>query len=140
MFTSLNDIKKAVLSLNKRKKLVLAAAEDVHALEAVYQAKINGIIEPILIGDEKKIHEIANSSKISLDGIEIHNEVDKISAVEKSVRMIKSGEADILMKGKVGTAGLLKGILNKEWGMRKGKLLSHFALFEIPEIRVSPCI
>ena len=132
MFTSLSDIQNAVLSLKKRKKLVLAAAEDVHALEAVCQAKIKGIIEPILIGDEKKIHEIAISSKISLDGIEIHNEVNKISAVEKSVRMIKSGEADILMKGKVGTAVLLKGILNKEWGMRKGKLLSHFALFEIP--------
>ena len=132
MLTSLSDIQKAVLSLKTRKKLVLAAAEDVHALEAVYQAKIQGIIEPILFGDEKKIHEIADSNRINLDGIEIHNEPDNLFAVEKSVRMIRSGEADILMKGKVGTAGLLKGILNKEWGMRKGKLLSHFALFEIP--------
>lgn len=132
MFSSLNDIQKAVLSNKKRKKLVLAAAEDVHALEAVYQAKVKGIIDPILIGSKAGILEISEASKIDLKGFEIYDEPDKILAVEKAVRLIRDGQADILMKGKVGTAGLLKGILNKEWGMRKGKLLSHFALFEIP--------
>jgi phosphate butyryltransferase len=36
------------------------------------------------------------------------------------------------MKGSCGTAQLLKGVLNRDWGLRKGDLLSHFALFEIP--------
>ena len=36
------------------------------------------------------------------------------------------------MKGNVGTATLLKGVLNKEWGLRKNELLSHIALFEVP--------
>jgi phosphate butyryltransferase len=35
------------------------------------------------------------------------------------------------MKGKVGTSDMLKSILNKEYGLRTGKLLSHFAYFEV---------
>jgi phosphate butyryltransferase len=35
------------------------------------------------------------------------------------------------MKGKIGTSIMLKAVLNKEFGLRTGKLLSHFALFEV---------
>ena len=45
--------------------------------------------------------------------------------------MVHNNEADVLMKGKVATPTLLKGVLNKEWGLRTGRLLSHFALFEV---------
>ncbi len=132
MFSSLSDIEKRVKSLKKQKRLVLAASEDAHALMAVKQAREKGIIQVILVGDKTKTLEIAKSLGINLDGIEIHHEPDNAEAVERSVKMISDGSADILMKGKSSTATLLKGILNKEWGMRKGKLLSHFALFEIP--------
>jgi len=52
-------------------------------------------------------------------------------AVEMAVRMLSSKQADILMKGKVGTSTLLKCVLNREWGLRTGSLLSHIALFEV---------
>jgi phosphate butyryltransferase len=52
-------------------------------------------------------------------------------AVEMSVKMVNNKEGDVLMKGKVGTSTLLKHILNKEYGLRTGNLLSHFALFEV---------
>jgi len=54
--------------------------------------------------------------------------------VEKSVRMVSSGEADLLMKGLVKTSSLLKAVLDKEWGLRTGSLLSHLFLFEIPNL------
>jgi phosphate butyryltransferase len=52
-------------------------------------------------------------------------------SVEMSVRMVNNKQADVLMKGKIGTSTLLKHVLNKEWGLRTGNLLSHFALFEV---------
>jgi phosphate butyryltransferase len=52
-------------------------------------------------------------------------------AVEMAVKMLSTKQADILMKGKVGTSTLLKAVLNKEWGLRTGNLLSHIALFEV---------
>jgi phosphate butyryltransferase len=35
------------------------------------------------------------------------------------------------MKGNVSTSVLLKGVLNKDWGLNTGNLLSHFSIFEI---------
>jgi len=52
-------------------------------------------------------------------------------ATQLAVKMINNHQGDILMKGKVGTSVLLKCVLNKEWGLRTGNLLSHFALFEV---------
>jgi phosphate butyryltransferase len=52
-------------------------------------------------------------------------------SVEMAVRMVSSKQADILMKGMVGSSTLLKCVLNKDWGLRTGNLLSHFALFEV---------
>ena len=50
----------------------------------------------------------------------------------KAVSLIKDNKADILMKGLVSTAPLLKAVLDKENGLRKGATLSHFALIESP--------
>jgi phosphate butyryltransferase len=36
------------------------------------------------------------------------------------------------MKGNVSTAILLKAVLNKEYGLRTGRILSHVAIFEVP--------
>ena len=65
------------------------------------------------------------------EGFEIVHEEDDHVAIEKSVRLVSSGKAQILMKGACGTADLLKGVLKKEGGLRTGSLLSHFALFEL---------
>jgi phosphate butyryltransferase len=114
-----------------RKRLVLAAAQDSFALSAIMNAFSANVIEPILIGDKTEILSIARHSNFNLDGIIIVDEPDTEKAVEIAVRMVNRGEADVLMKGKVGTSTLLKAVLNKEWGLRTGNLLSHFALFEV---------
>ena len=114
-----------------RKRLVLAAAQDSFSLSAVMNAFSANVIEPILIGDKAEILSIARHSGFNLDGISIVDEPDTEKAVEIAVRMVNRGEADVLMKGKVGTSTLLKAVLNKEWGLRTGNLLSHFALFEV---------
>jgi phosphate butyryltransferase len=61
----------------------------------------------------------------------IVNEPDIDKSVEVAVKMLSSKQGDILMKGKVGSSSLLKCVLNKEWGLRTGNLLSHIALFEV---------
>ncbi|MEE4214943.1 MAG: bifunctional enoyl-CoA hydratase/phosphate acetyltransferase [Bacteroidales bacterium] len=113
------------------KRLVLAAAHDSQSLGAVLKAAENKIITPILIGDEKEIRRLAGEGNYKLEGIKLIDEpiIEKTS--EMAVRMVHDGEADVLMKGKVGTSTLLKHVLNKSWGLRDGKLLSHFAIFEV---------
>jgi phosphate butyryltransferase len=127
---SLNDLKRIVEG-GPRKKLVLAAAQDQHSLGAVVKAWKEDIIEPILIGDKEGIQNICATNNYDITGLRIIHEPDLEKSVEIAVRMVSSKEADILMKGKIGSSTLLKCILNKEWGLRTGNLLSHFALFEV---------
>lgn len=115
----------------KPKKLVLAAAQDKHALEAVFKAYEAGIIEPILVGKKIEIEAIAENSGIDLHGLEIYDFAKKRDSIQKAVQLVSSGYGDILMKGRVQTPDLLTGVLNKIFGLKTENRLSHFALFEI---------
>ncbi|MDO9339235.1 MAG: bifunctional enoyl-CoA hydratase/phosphate acetyltransferase [Bacteroidales bacterium] len=127
---NLNDLKRIVEG-GPRKKLVLAAAQDQLSLGAVVRAWKDNIIEPILIGDKEGIQNICVSNNYDITGLRIIHEPDTEMSVEMAIKMVSSKQADILMKGKVGSSTLLKCVLNKEWGLRTGNLLSHFALFEV---------
>ena len=131
MFKNLKELFDKNLSLEKTPKLALAVAHDQHSLEAVHLATKKGIIKPILIGIKSKIEKIAKTINFDLSDVEIYDENDKTGAVKKAIQIIRNGDAQILMKGNVATGTLLKGVLNKEWGLRSGSLLSHLAIFEI---------
>ena len=113
-----------------KKRIVVAAAADLHVLEALKGACELGIVQPILVGDKVEIISISNSIQFDLSGYEIIDESDVVKASEKAVSIIKSGGAEVLMKGLVATGILLKAVLNKENGLRKGGLLSHVPFFE----------
>jgi phosphate butyryltransferase len=122
---------KGIVAGKPRKKLVLAAAHDQQSLSAVIRAWKDDIIEPVFIGDQEGIQDICYENGYDITGLMIVNEPDIDKSVEVAVKMLSSKQGDILMKGKVGSSSLLKCVLNKEWGLRTGNLLSHIALFEV---------
>ncbi len=128
---SLSDI----IDIAKKKetrRLAVAAAADKHVLVAVKNAYKEGIIVPVLVGNKSEIERICKEIDFDLTGIEIHEENNPAMSSVKAVALIKEGKADILMKGLVSTAPLLRAILDKEKGLRKAATLSHFALIESP--------
>jgi phosphate butyryltransferase len=116
----------------KTRRIVVAAAADEPVLEAVSNAMKQGIIIPILVGDKTIIEEIAKKINFDLNNIEIIHEPNPALASVKAVQVIREGKAEILMKGLVATGPLLKAVLDKEIGLRKGSTLSHVAFFESP--------
>jgi phosphate butyryltransferase len=121
-----------VLARNRKKsRIVVAAAQDVHVLQAVCKAHTENIIDPVLIGHKIQIHKILKDLGVNPGTFKLIDEPDPESACQTAVSLIKKGEADILMKGLVSTPPFLKAILNKENGIKKQDLLSHFALVEI---------
>lgn len=130
VLNTLNDLK-SIVAGSPKKKLILAAAQDQHSLGAVLKAWKENIVEPILVGDVESIQNICISSNYDITGLRIIHEPDVSKSIEMSIKMVSNKQADVLMKGMVGTSSLLKGVLNKEWGLRTGNLLSHFALFEV---------
>lgn len=114
------------------KKIAVAAAQDDAVLEAVREAKARGIADAVLVGDEKKIREIAASMNMDLSEYEIIDEPDMAQAALKAVKLAHDGKVDMYMKGLVDTKNFLKSVLDKEVGLRTGNALSHVAVFEIP--------
>jgi phosphate butyryltransferase len=119
---------------NEIKIVAVAAAEDTHVLEAISDAKKQGICDVILVGDEEKIVKIADEVNLNLEDVKIINEKNPAKAAIKSVALVSEGKADMVMKGLVGTAEFLRAVLNKENGLRTGSLMSHVAVFETPKI------
>jgi phosphate butyryltransferase len=120
--------------------MAVAAAADEHALDAVKEASKARIVTPILTGDRKAIEEIAAKIEFKLDGIEIIDEKDPIKACSTAVALIKTGRAQILMKGLVGTADLLRAVLHKDNGISRGTVMSHAAILESPYYHKVLCI
>ncbi len=118
-----------------RKRLAVANAVDEHTLDAVCRAIKAGLVEAYLIGDVA----VVESAKLFEDEsilpyIHIIDIPDVHSAAIEAVRMVKQGEADILMKGLVNTDVLLRAILDKEKGLiTKGSVLTYNAALEIPK-------
>jgi len=115
-------------------KLAVAGAQGADVLEAVQDAAQKGVVEPVLFGDLERMEVISEELGIDLSRFEVVNEPDEAAAAERAVKTVSSGAADLVMKGNIKTATLLKAVLNKEWGLRTGSLLSHLFLFHIPKM------
>ena len=131
MVKNFNEVLAKVKS-GQIKKVAVAVAQDEPVLEALKAAKEQGIADAILVGDEAEIKAIAQKIDMDLSAFEVIHEPNGNKATLKAVELVSTGKADMVMKGLVDTAGFLRAVLNKEVGLRTGKLMSHVAVFEIP--------
>jgi phosphate butyryltransferase len=121
----------------KSATVAVAVAEDVEVLEAVSLAVEEKIAQFILFGDSDQIKWVLKENLPNLLGnraIIIRHTNDSDEACKQAVMAVNNHEANVLMKGNVATATLLKEVLNKEYGLRTGKVLSHVSVFDIPNV------
>jgi len=124
------------LSRNRsNRKLIVAAAEDQQVLIAVKTAAENQLVDPVFVGNSQEIERLCTDIGYSISPGDIIHEPDPVTCCSIAVEMARNGEAEILMKGMVSTAHLLKAVLDKEQGLRKREVLSHFALLQVPAYR-----
>ncbi len=114
-----------------KKRVIVAAAHDEHALEAVLKAHDEGVINYVLVGIKDQIMEKAKKLGYTVDENEIVETAEDKEAAFKAVELVREGKGDFLMKGKLETATLLKEVVNKETGIGMGGVMSHVALIEI---------
>jgi len=131
ILTKLSQLRDQLDKEHKPRKLVLAASEDAHSLTAVIHASEQNIIRPVLVGNKEKTYGMAEILDLDIGKYEFIEASSPLESVALSVKMVHDGKADVLMKGKVGTSDMLSCVLNKEYGLRTGRLLSHFAYFEV---------
>jgi len=120
------------LAKNKpQKRLVVAVANDPYVLKAVEHARQVLNIKPILVGDEIAITHELQALHYDIKAYQIVDEPNGVLACKQAAYMIRQGEADILMKGLIETSILLKAVLDKEFGIRGPRRLSHITLLEL---------
>jgi phosphate butyryltransferase len=119
----------------QKKKIVVAMAQDSDVLHALEAARAAGMTEPVLVGSKENLKHIAEEIHLDLNHYEIVDIEDEKDAVDEAVSIVKKGDAQVLMKGLCSTSNFLKGILDKENGLRASKVLSHLAIFETPNYK-----
>ena len=111
--------------------VAVAAAEDAEVIEAVREVASLGLANAILVGNEASILALAGEAGLPR-GARIIREPDPKLASLAAARLVRQGEASLLMKGAVNTSDFLRAALDAENGLRSGRMLSHLAAVEIP--------
>jgi phosphate butyryltransferase len=133
MIRTLEQIEEKVLALKNKKRVAVAWAQDTNTIGSVYRAVKKGLIEAIMIGISSEIIKICIAEGIEEKLFTIIDAENENQASVESVRMAKSGEADIVMKGLVGTDKFLKAVMDREYGLMLPKtVLSYVGAMEIP--------
>ncbi|SCP98147.1 phosphate acyltransferase [Anaerobium acetethylicum] len=132
MIKSFDELKETLRKMPEKRKVAVAPAQDAHTLEAIVNAARDGMVTPVLIGREPEIRAILEELGASQEEMQIIHIEDKTACVQKAADMVKSGEVDCIMKGKIETGDLMKVLVNKETGIRKNSTMSLLAFMESP--------
>jgi phosphate butyryltransferase len=115
------------------KRIAVAVAEDENTIGALIDAQEKGFVTPILIGNKEKIEKALIGENAKPEFFTIVDIRDQESAAKEAVRMVKENEADVLMKGLIGTDKFLKAVLDKEKGLLPPKaVMSYVCALELP--------
>jgi phosphate butyryltransferase len=112
----------------------VAGAEDPEVLKAVAQAQREGIVEAVLVGDAQAIEALAAKAGADLGWAQVHHEPGRLEAARYVVTLAREGQASVVVKGQIKTSELLGVALSRRTGIRGHQLLSHVALFELPDL------
>ena len=114
------------------KRVAIAAAQDHTVLEAAVRASQEHVAEAVLVGNEVKIREIAETRRIQLGTLTVIDRKDDLEAATTAVGLVADGKADLVMKGYLHTDDFLRAVLQREHGLRAGVLMSHVFVAELP--------
>lgn len=112
--------------------MVVAGADREMAMQSARMASEAGLIEPVLVGDRDAIETVAGRLGWDIRGLEIVGATDEADAAVKAVSVVRAGDAAALMKGHVHTDILMRAVVDREYGLRTSRRLSHVFHMTIP--------
>jgi len=133
---SLQELAQKVISKGTLTRVAVACGEDQNTLGALDRASQEGFVKAILLGDKQRIQKLLDSEGLDPQAFEIVHTDSAQQAVTEAVRMVRDDEADVLMKGLIGTDKFLKAVLDKEKGLLPPKaVMSYVCALELPKYR-----
>ena len=119
---------------SRRMRVAVVAAGDAEVLRAIKEAEDKGWVEAILVGDLERLESAAKVVGYELPaGDRVIEATDEREAARLAVEVVRSGRADMLMKGLIETSDFLRAVLDRDHGLRQGsRKMSHLAGLEDP--------
>ncbi|SDN40198.1 bifunctional enoyl-CoA hydratase/phosphate acetyltransferase [Alkalicoccus daliensis] len=127
------ELKLKISQREKKAVIAVANATDPSIFLAAQAAKEDGLAKFVFTGPLQEVTDAMEEASFTPDD-QYHSFIDCSTdqeAAEVAVRLVSEGKATVLMKGMIATSTLLKAVLNKEYGLRTGGILSHIAGFQI---------
>ena len=131
-FKHLEEMMAAVRGRKRPRTVAVVQPVSSFALGAALQASQDGFVRAVLVGEEKRIRAVASENGLRLDDALIVNADDDVQAAERAVALVRSGEAEMLMKGHIHTDDFLRPTLDREQGLRTGRMMSHVFVCYLP--------
>ncbi|NOQ21217.1 MAG: phosphate butyryltransferase [Candidatus Aegiribacteria sp.] len=132
MLKNFSEIRQAARGISDA-RVAIPMGHDVSSIEALIKAFEEDIASAVIVGPAAGVRDSLDALGSQLpDEIEIVNAEDPEEAAREAVRLVRSGEASILMKGLLKTSIFQKALLDKENGLRTGRILSHVAVLHAP--------
>jgi phosphate butyryltransferase len=115
------------------KRAAIVGGGQRETLHAARLAHGMGLARCILFDSPARLESVAAREGIELSNMNIIPEDDMVRAAFRAVDMIHSEEADLVMNGRALPVELMKAALDRDEGLRIGKVLSDVSIFEIPD-------
>lgn len=131
MFKNFEALKHNIQGKNP-KVIAVASAADMHSLKAIRDAQKALNISYQLVGDFDRIIHISREIGFNVNPELITHSDSEEQSAQIAVQLVREGRAEVLMKGNLQTATLLRAVLDKGSGIREGGVLSHLAVLESP--------
>ena len=110
---------------------------DLNSLAGALEAAADNLIAPILVGPKARIEQVALENKLDISAFELVDTPHSHAAAETAVKLVSSGKAEALMKGHLHTDEMMHEVLNKDYGLRTGRVMSHIFALDAPSYHKS---
>jgi phosphate butyryltransferase len=133
--TSIRTLDELVTGLqgDPPRRLAVAAGQDPHTIQAAARAAREKIANVTLVGDRERITGLCQENQLDVELFTVLHEPDSVRAGAWARDMVRDGQADVLMKGLIGTETYMRLILEKEKGLlTPGDVLTHITVLDIP--------
>jgi phosphotransacetylase len=102
------------------------------ALSGAFEAAKLGLIVPILVGPAARIGATAASAGIDISKLRVIDTEHSHASAAAAVELVRSGEAELLMKGSLHTDELMGAVVSREAGLRTERRISHVFVMDVP--------
>lgn len=130
MASDYTELRTRVAGLPVRRCAVPGAADE-HALDAVFTARREGYAEPVLVGDPREIRTVMAGLSLADEPATIVGCPPDRNPAEVAVALVRGGEADFILKGRLTTRDLLRPILDKTTGLNDEGFVTHLGVMQL---------